>query len=291
MRTLICGTMVMTVLLVTGCESMGGKSTAERKSDEWKLSVQTYTFNRFTLFEAIDKAESLGLKYIEGFEWQKVSSDHGDLKLMDAPDDVLEEVKSKMASAGITMPSFYSSTIGASEEHTDKAFALGEKLGAKIIVCEPAEASLPKLDEIAQAKGMYIAIHNHPADPRKPGYVNWNPENVMKMIADRSKHVGTCADIGHWIRSGVDPVEGLKTYEGRLVSMHLKDLSEQAREAHDVVWGTGVSRIKDVLAELDRQGFEGVMAIEYEHNWENNVPEIAECIVYYKEVSGELGYR
>lgn len=291
MKSLIWGTMMLTLILSSGCRSMGGKSASADRADDWKLSVQTYTFNRFTLFEAIDKAESLGLGYIEGYEWQRVSPERSDLKLMDASDEVLEEVRAKMASAGITMPSIYSSTIGASEEHTAGAFDLAEKLGTTIIVCEPAESALPRLDEIAQARGMSIAIHNHPLNPDKPGYVNWNPENVMRMIADRSRHVGTCADVGHWIRSGIDPVEGLKTYEGRLISVHLKDLNEQSRDAHDVVWGTGVGKFKDVLAELDRQKFKGVLAIEYEHNWENNVPEIADSIAYFKKVSRELGYR
>jgi hypothetical protein len=31
----------------------------------WQLGVQTYSFNRFTFFEAIDKAASVGLKYAE----------------------------------------------------------------------------------------------------------------------------------------------------------------------------------------------------------------------------------
>ncbi len=261
------------------------------KTDQWKLSVQTYTFNRFTLFEAIDKAASLGLDYIEGYEWQKVSPEHGELKLLDAPDEVLDAVKARMADAGITMTSFYSSTIGGSDEHTAKAFALAKKLGAGIIVCEPQASVLPEIDRQAEKHDMRIAIHNHPLNPREPGYENWKPEKVMAMIADLSPRVGTCADVGHWSRSGVDPVEALKAYEGRLISLHLKDVNSEARDAQDVIWGNGVSRFKDVLAELDRQDFEGVIAIEYEHNWENNVPDIAQCIAAYEKTAGAMGYH
>ena len=39
-------------------------SSAAEKAG-WKLGTQTYTFNRFTFFEALDKAASVGLKYAE----------------------------------------------------------------------------------------------------------------------------------------------------------------------------------------------------------------------------------
>ncbi len=35
-----------------------------------------------------------------------------------------------------------------------------------------------------------------------------------------------------------------------------------------------------ILAELDRQNFDGVFTIEYEHNWENSVPDIKKCVEY-----------
>ena len=52
---------------------------------------------------------------------------------------------------------------------------------------------------------------------------------------------------------------------------------------HDVPWGTGVSNIKMVLEELRRQGFKGPLFAEYEYNWNNNAPEIAESYKYVRE--------
>ena len=36
--------------------------------------------------------------------------------------------------------------------------------------------------------------------------------------------MGSCADIGHWVRSGLQPVECVKILKGRIMSSHMKDL-------------------------------------------------------------------
>ena len=46
---------------------------ASAKAPEWKLAVQAYTFNRFTFFEAIEKAKAAGVKYIEAYPGQRLS--------------------------------------------------------------------------------------------------------------------------------------------------------------------------------------------------------------------------
>jgi hypothetical protein len=43
-----------------------------------------------------------------------------------------------------------------------------------------------------------------------------------------------------------------------------------------------------MLAELKRQKFKGVFCVEYEHNWENSVPEIAQCVKFFNATCAEL---
>nr|MBI1232772.1 sugar phosphate isomerase/epimerase [Cytophagales bacterium] len=88
---------------------------------------------------------------------------------------------------------------------------------------------------------------------------------------------------------GIDPVEGIKKLEGRIISLHFKDLNAWGtRNAHDVPWGTGTCNVAGVLHELNRQGFKGVFSAEYEHNWENNLPEVAESMEYFKRVASQF---
>jgi sugar phosphate isomerase/epimerase len=90
------------------------------------------------------------------------------------------------------------------------------------------------------------------------------------------------------MRSGVEPLDALKMLEGRLVSFHFKNLNASDPQGHDVPWATGAGDVKAWLAEIKRQGVKGVFSIEYEHNWMNSVPEIAECVVYFDKVAAEL---
>ncbi|MCU0776698.1 MAG: hypothetical protein MUF86_03420, partial [Akkermansiaceae bacterium] len=57
------------------------------------ISVQCWSFNRFTLFEAIKKAAAAGAGGVEVFPGQKLGGDHGDLKFgPDLPDDKIQAV-------------------------------------------------------------------------------------------------------------------------------------------------------------------------------------------------------
>jgi len=128
-----------------------------------------------------------------------------------------------------------------------------------------------------------VAIHNHP----QPSHY-WNPDTVLEAIGHRSPLLGACADTGHWVRSGIDPVEAVQKLKGRILCLHFKDLAAKAAGSHDVPWGTGVGQVKEVLAQLKSQGFQGTFAVEYEHNWENSVPEIAACAKYFNAACDEL---
>jgi len=57
---------------------------------------------------------------------------------------------------------------------------------------------------------------------------------------------------------------------------------------HDVPWGTGVGNVKTQMAELKRQGFRGAFGWSTEHNWDNSMPEIAECVKFFNATCAEL---
>ena len=113
-------------------------------------------------------------------------------------------------------------------------------------------------------------------------------DTVAAAVKGRSPLLGACADVGHWVRSGLDPVECLKKLEGRVIALHFKDLNERDTKAHDVPWGTGVSNTKGMLVELQRQKFKGAFCVEYETNWENSSPEIAKCVEWFNATCAEL---
>jgi len=260
------------------------------KAPACRLAVMTYSFREFTFFEAVDKSKALGAKYLEAHAWQKLSGDYPNAELnYKAPPEAIEATKRKLADAGIRLVGYYSNTIGKDDAETRNVFAFCRSMGVENIVCEPEPAALPLLDRLAGEYGVNIAIHNHPKDVRHPEYVNWNPDEVLKQLKGRSRRIGTCADTGHWVRSGIDPVEALRKYQGRTLCLHFKDIEKPTVDSRDVPWGTGIGNCRAVLAELHRQKFAGVISIEYEHNPKDNMKDIAECIAFFNRTTKELG--
>src|SRR5690606_471577 len=161
-----------------------------------------------------------------------------------------------------------------------KIFAFAKSMGIETITCEPKVHMIPEISKLCDEFEINAAIHNHP----HPSYY-WQPETVLKAIEGHSKRLGACADIGHWVRSGLDPVESLKKLEGRIHQLHFKDLNEKGnKKAHDVHWGTGVNNIEGVIIELKRQSFKGMISAEYEYNWENNVPDVKVSVENFRTI-------
>ncbi|HOA71824.1 MAG TPA: sugar phosphate isomerase/epimerase [Phycisphaerae bacterium] len=258
---------------------------------EWRLAVMTYTFNRFTLFEAIDKSKQAEAKYVETYSWQKISPAHGETKFEPTlAEDVRKQVKQKLADAGVKLVGYYFHEL-KDEAAARPVFAFCKDMGIEYIVSEPDPKNLPMLDKLAQEYKVKVAIHNHAKDPKRPEYTYWNPDEVMKALEGCSNWIGCCADNGHWARSGLDGVEAIRKYRGRLVSMHLKDVNKIGPDAHDVPYGTGVVPMKDLLAAVQKMGFAGVFSIEYEHNMENNQADVAQCVEYFNKVKADLGVK
>lgn len=286
MKKFIALVFVMLVLLASSCfarKSVEGEKI--NKADKWQLGVQAYTFNRFTFYEAIDKAERLGLHYIEAYPGQNVSRERMDIKVGPGLSaEVRAEIKQKLKDAKVKLVNFGVVVLKNDEMQCREIFDFAKDIGIETIVSEPSEDAFDLIDKLCNEYNIKVAIHNH---PKASHY--WNPDTVLKVCEGHSKMIGVCADTGHWMRSGVNPVDAIKKLEGRIVSFHLKDLNEfGVRNAHDVPWGTGKADIKAILTELDRQGFEGVFSIEYEYNWENSVPEIRQCVEYFRKTAAEL---
>ncbi|WP_353196774.1 sugar phosphate isomerase/epimerase [Parapedobacter defluvii] len=270
-------TMMGLVVLAAGI-TMSYAQQPEKKLG-WHLSAQTYTFNRFTFFEAVDKTLQAGLNSVEAYPGQELG---GGLEgVMDYNMDAaqrkailraLKKKKVKLCAFGVVN--------GNTEEEWKQIFEFAKAMGVKVINSEPDEKFMPLIGQLANQYKIKFGIHNHP----QPSHY-WDPKVVLAAVAKaNSPYVGGCADIGHWVRSGLDPLECLKQYEGHLVSLHFKDLSEKSREGHDVHWGTGVCNVEGVIAELKRQGFKGNISAEYEHNWENNVGDVAESAKNFRAI-------
>jgi sugar phosphate isomerase/epimerase len=254
---------------------------------DWKLGAQAYSFNRFTFFEAVDKTKECGMEYIEVFPGQKLSKDHPDVKtdhnMAEADRQIMLQ---KLKDAGVKLTNYGVVGLPNNEAECRKVFDFAKEMGIQTIVAEPPEEAIGMIDKLCQEYKISVAIHNHP----NPSHY-WNPDTVLKVCKGRSHWIGSCSDTGHWMRSGIDPLEAIKKLgaEHRIISLHFKDLNKFGdRSAHDVPWGTGMGQSKAILTELARQGFKGSFSAEYEYNWLNSVPEITKCAEFFKKTAADL---
>ncbi len=275
---------LIAVCAMFSCNTQQVHTKAEKQG--WRLGMQSYTFHKFTLTEAFDKTEELGLKYIEVFPGHKLGGKWGDQVFgpqLDARTRKgLKELATskgiKIVATGVVVPN--------SPEEWAPLFQFVQDMGMEYITCEPALDDWDLVEKLSEEYGIRIAVHNHP----KPS-TYWNPDNLLEAIGGRSNMIGSCADVGHWRREGLNQLECLKKLEGRIISLHFKDIAakkEGEQEQHDVIWGRGILDIKGMLEELKRQNFKGVFAIEYEYNWENSVSDIRKSIAYFNQVTNEI---
>ena len=184
---------------------------------------------------------------------------------------------SKLVAFGVT---------GISKNEDGRAQAVfnwAKTMDIGILNTESTDA-MDMIEKMVKEFDIKVGFHNHPKRDNDPNYKVWDPNYILSIVKDRDKRIGACADTGHWVRSGVRPVDALKILDGRVVSSHLKDLNEFSAGGHDVPYGSGVSEIPAILAELKRQNFNGSLSVEYEYNWGNSVTDVAQCIGFVRAV-------
>lgn len=279
---------VITILILARCNDEPKTDTAAQPVEktvipDWKIGVQFWTFHHFDFVTGVAKADSAGVQFIEAFPGQKLGGDFKDSAFdINLSAAGRAKVKELLQSKGLTLVAF-GVVVPQTPEEWKKTFDFAKEMGIQYITAEPLKKHWGYADSLAGIYGIKIAIHDH---PRESAY--WHPDSVLAAIKNHP-NMGSCADVGHWARNGLDVVECLKKLEGHIYGLHLKDVKEFNKvESEDVLVGTGVISFPPVFSELKRQGFTGMFSIERENNWENNVPDVIETVKYYKQEVGKL---
>jgi len=245
------------------------------------IGCQAYSFNRFTAFEAIEKCEQTGGKIIEFATTQRVSKEDNTKWDHTASDELIARVKEKLAKHGIRAVNYGVVPIPKDEAEARKIFEFAKKLDLYALTTESTDA-IDTIEKLVKEYDIRVCFHEHARQPNNPGYKIWDPAWLRDFLTGRDARIGACADIGHWQTSGIAALDGVKTLSGRILSMHMKDRMELGPGQHDCIFGTGKADVGAILGELRKQGFEGNIAIEYEFNWDNSVPDIAQCIGFVR---------
>ncbi len=219
---------LFTAAVVVGtCVLAQDAAKAASAADElgWQLAVHAYTFRKFSIFECIDKTAALGLKYMSLSGSVNLDGTHT-ATTVQLSDEQAAAIQKAVAAKGIKLVNIGVVKLPPEEAESRKVFEFAKKMGIDTLVAEPEPAALDTVEKLCKEYNIKVAIHDHP----KPSHY-WNPDTVLEAVKGRTPLMGACADTGHWLRSGLDPVECLKKLEGRVICLHFKDLVPEESKA------------------------------------------------------------
>lgn len=260
------------------------ESVATDGTSDWNLGIALWTFHTFNFPDALSKVDSAGLKFIEPNTFHNSGPDLKDSLILQLSPAGIEKLKEMVKAKGLIAESMY--IVGDSTiESWKKQFDIAKQFGVKFVTTEPPVDMWDSIDSLAGAYGVKVAIHEH----WKGVSHYWNPDSVLLAIKDHP-NFGACADLGHWPKSGIDPVEAVKKLSGHIIGIHLKDIAEfNNPKLQDVPVGTGVVNFPAVFEELKRQGFKGPIYIERDaEDKPSNLPSVMQTIEYYNEQVSRL---
>jgi sugar phosphate isomerase/epimerase len=263
-------------------DSTAVNSDSMNVTNNWKIGVQMWTFKMFTFAEALDKVDSAGVKYIEAFWGQPLGAGMKDSFGIKMSDESRSKLKQLLQSKGIHIVAMGVISPDTREDWK-KAFDLAKEFDLSYITAEPKKNQWDMVDSMAGTYGIKVAIHDH---PRPNAY--WSPDSVLAAISGHP-NIGACADLGHWARNGLNPVECLKKLDGHIYGVHLKDIVKfDDTKAADTVVGKGVIDFPPIFQELKRQHFKGMFSIEHESNWYHSLPDVIATVRFYNEQVADL---
>jgi type 1 glutamine amidotransferase/sugar phosphate isomerase/epimerase len=216
---------------------------AQEKLD-WRFGIAPGSGQKLMLFESIDRAAQLKLSYLGAAGSQTISRSIPKTLGPGLTDDEMRQVRLKLDSAGVRLLTYAIDRLPSDENGWRQVFEFGRKLGVATLIGEPEPDALPLIDQLGQQYDLRFALRS--SDPNSSRRY-WHPEAVLETCRNRSRHIGAVADLGQWVRAGVEPVEAIRKLNSRALVLQVQDLNTTGSGAHEVVWGTGQGRPKDVL--------------------------------------------
>lgn len=265
-------------------ENKDSLATSVDPAKDWKFGIALWTFHTFNFPESLDKVDSSGLKYIEPNTFHKTGAELKDSIVGQLSPEGIDKLKALIAKKGLIMESIYiagDSTLASWK----KQFEIASRFGVKFVTAEPPIKMWDSIDSLAGVFGVKVAIHEH----WKGVSQYWNPDTVLLAIKNHP-NFGACADLGHWPKSGINPVDAVKKLSGHIIGIHLKDIAAFGDpKLRDVPVGTGVVDFPAIFAELKKQNFKGHIYIERDaEDLPSNLPSVIQTVKYYNDQLGKL---
>jgi sugar phosphate isomerase/epimerase len=259
----------------SGPKASAAQAAAASESGlKFRLGMASYTFRKFDLDQALKMTARLKVKAICLKDMHLA---------LDSTVDRIQEAVAKVKAAGLEL---YAGGViyMRNEDEVRHAFDYAKAAGMKIIVGVPNHELLPLVNDKVKQYDISVAIHNHgPTDKVFP-----TPESAYELIKGLDRRVGLCMDIGHTMRSGIDPSVPAEKYGDRLLDIHVKDVSAATAQGSTVEMGRGVIDLPKFFRTLVKTGYSGTASLEHEKDENDPLAGAAESVGYMRGILASL---
>ncbi len=167
------------VLLSEAPRCLASPIPEECRTGGFAIGCQAYTFNRFTVFEAIEKTAAAGGKVIEFYPGQKLSqAEPGVVWDHNASPETIQKVKDKLAQFHLTAVNYGVVQIPTDESQARKIFEFAKTMGLYGITTESVDA-IDTIEKLVKEYDIRVGFHDHPRRADDPGYKMWDPNYVL----------------------------------------------------------------------------------------------------------------
>jgi len=237
----------------------------------FRMGIQSYSLRGYDLDGALAHSKKLGLRYWEAY------SAHVPLTTDPAK---VAELLGKLKDADVRLRAHGVSGFGADQAKNRAVFDAAKALNIRTLTADPTADSLDGLEKLVDEYNINIAIHNH-----GPGSRYDKLQQVVDAVKGRHKRIGASADLGHFLRSGENPVNVIETLGERVYSVHLKDVKDRTKFT---ILGQGDMDLVGVLKALKAIKFREVMALEYEENPKDPISDIEACLAAVRAAAQKI---
>ena len=243
-----------------------------------KLGIQLYSLRGY-------KDTSVALKHAKDLGFDQVEFYSGMFPL-DSSAEKIAAIKKEVADLGMTISAHGVNGLSKDDAANRKVFEFAKAVGLRTITVDPSPDSFDSTEALVKEFDIRVAIHNHGPTHRYNKVVD-----VLKAIEKRDPRIGACADLGHFIRSGENPVQVVRLLAGRLYGVHLKDFAEMQDKTRGVILGKGhlnVAAVFDALVETKFPS-DGALSLEYEENPNDPLEDIRQCVKVARDALKQVG--
>lgn len=239
-----------------------------------QIGCMTWSFREQPISEALRNIVNIGFSSVE--LWS------GHLDPFKSSDQEIVAWRNRFADAGVKITSYF---VTFDEKMSDadlaRNFQAGRLLGASVLSSNVPRSMLPRVSRACQKFRMYAGLHNEFYGRPEPNQVQF-PSDYAEVFRKYPRWIGATLDVGHIYAAGYDPVQFIRQYQRRIVSIHLKDENRVRPHYTDFPFGKGPTPLVPILHTLQQIHFARPANIEWGVQNVDPVKGVADALSYVR---------